>query len=150
MFWWIPRIRGLINRGEKNWCVARFLDQGMQGTYWQVGPGESRQLLIRTVEMQLQVAKGIRINGRCIELQTGGSNQWVCGQAIAQWRYCTAAEDKSCSSALLKFIVKYNTPDYFLSPKDFQFRIFRFSSVAPLCVLQYLKIYVIWHFNNFL
>jgi len=29
--------------------------------------------------MQLQVTKGIRINGRCIELETGGSNQWICG-----------------------------------------------------------------------
>ena len=49
-----------------------------------MGPGESRQLLMRTVEMQLQVAKGIRINGRCIELEIGGSKQWICGQAIAQ------------------------------------------------------------------
>jgi hypothetical protein len=64
----------LINRGEQNLDVARFLDQGMQGTYRQASPGESRQLLIRIVEMQLQVAKGTGMNVNSIELETGGSN----------------------------------------------------------------------------
>ena len=140
-FWWIPRFRGFINGEAQNWFVARFLDQGMQGTYWQVGPGESGQLLTRTVEMQLQVAKGIRINGPCIELETGGSNQWICGQAIAQWRYFAAAEDKSRSKAPLTVNAKYNIPNYSLSPKDVQFRIFKFSNEAsPLCFSMFKNI----------
>jgi hypothetical protein len=108
-----------------------------------VGPGESGQLLTRTVEMQLQVAKGIRINGRCIELETGGSNQWICGQAIAQLRQFAAAEDKSRSKAPLTANAKYNIPNYFLSPKTSNSEFSSFQMRHLRCVFQCLKIYVI-------
>jgi hypothetical protein len=91
--------------------------------------------------MQLQVAKGIRINGRCIELETGGSNQWTWGQAIAQLRHFAAVEDKSRSKAPLTANAKYNIPNYFLSPKDVQFRILKFSNEAsPLCFSMFKNI----------